>query len=259
MKNHSELNILQKSALGAAAVIISATAVFGTVVHSVKASELSKKEVVKTEYASNQSAVSSENITSPENFVVDYKVILEEGSPKADANAVSADEAAKAGVQDLKRLYGLDSKGKTISMYYCPIGDTSVRAEWLGNVLNSGDIEYYFSIDAVTGNIGSSCRNIKLNKKVNVAFDKSLMEDSSEYKELTIKAIEDYNILPEKVVSVEYISQGYTLDNPDIQMTAVDASGNEAQLSFSRYDQELLQVCYDNWVKMAKLLAEKYD
>lgn len=214
---------------------------------------------MKTEYASNQSAGSNGNVTSPENFEVDYKVILEEGSPKADANAVSADEVAEAGVQDLKRQYGLDSKDKTISMYYCPIGDTSVRAEWLGNVLNSGDIEYYFSIDAVTGNISSSCRNIKLNKKVNVAFDKSLMEDFSEYEELTIKAIKDYNILPEEVVSVEYISQGYTLDNPDIQLTAVDANGNEAQLSFSRYNQELLQVCYDIWVKMAKLLTEKYD
>lgn len=259
MKNHSKSHILQKSALGAIAVIISTTAAFGTMVHSVKASDMSKKEILKTEHTSTQSAVSSGNVTSPGNFEVDYKVILEEDSPKADVNAVSADKAAKAGVQDLKKLYGLDSKGKTISLYYCPIGDTSVRAEWLGNVLNSGNIEYYFSIDAVTGNISATCRNIKLNKKVNVAFDKSLFDDPSEYKELTIKAIKDYNILPEEVVSVEYVSQGYTLDNPDIQLMAVDVNGNEAQLSFYRYNQELLQVCYDNWVKTEKLLVEKYN
>lgn len=259
MKNYSELHILKKSALGAIAVILSTTAVFATIVHSAEAAEMSKRETVETEYASAQSSVSTENVTSAENFEVDYKVILEEGSPKADANAVSADEAAKAGVQDLKRLYGFDSKGKTISMYYCPIGDTSVRAEWLGNVLDSGDIDYYFSIDAVTGSIGAACRNIKLDKEVSVAFDKSLFEDSSEYKELTIKAINDYHILPEEVVSVEYVSQGYSINNPDIQMAAVDARGNEAQLSFSRYNQELLQVCYDNWVKMTKLLTEKYN
>lgn len=253
MNKRSELHVLRKSAMGAAAIMLTTAAIFGTMVQTVKASELSNSETVKTEYAAKPTAAADDS------FQIDYTVLTEAGSPQADANAVTAEEAAKTGVQDLKRLFGMDSKGRTINMYYCPIGETSVRAEWLGNVSGSGNIEYYFSVDAVTGNISSTCRNIKLNKEVKLGFDKSLLENPGEYRSLTIQAINDYKILPEEVVSVEYASQGYAIDNPDIQLRAVDAKGNEAQLSFSRYDQKLLQVCYDNWVKAVKLLEEKFD
>lgn len=255
MKSHSELLILKKSTLSAIAMIFVTTTVFGVFIQSVKASELSKVEWIKTEYLAkgNQDTVSSDN------FEIDCQVKLEEGSPEANGNAISAEEAAKVGIQDLKRIFDIDSKGKTINMYYSPIGETSVRAEWFGNVEGGGEISYYFSVDAVTGKISTTCRDIRLNKNVNLGFDKALLEDSSEYKERIKKVIEDYQILPEEIVSIEYVSQGYINDNPDIQFQAVDAKGNEAQFSFSRYDKKLLQVCYDDWVKMTRLLEEKLN
>jgi len=73
-----------------------------------------------------------------------------------------------------------------------------------------------------------------------------LLDDCDEYKEIAERTIKQYNILSNDIKSIEYEEQGYMNDNPDIQIKAVDVDGNEAQLSFSRYDKKLLQVCYDN-------------
>lgn len=245
----------KKEVFGAAAIIMSFLAVFCVAVPSVKAAELSKVEYVDTQYSFTQNAQYTDN----DNFEVNYKTVMEEGSPLPDENVISMDEAAKIGVKDLIRIFNCDVKGKTINMWYCPIGETCVNSEWMGNIDFDSNVIYYFTVDAVTGKISTTCRDIRLNKNVNKGFDESLPNNCEEYKELAEKVIKQYKILSNDIKSIEYQGQGYSNDNPDIQIKAMDIDGNETQLSFSRYDKRLLQVCYDNWVKNVYLLEEKMN
>lgn len=249
----------KKEVFGAAAIIMSFLAVFCVAVPSVKAAELSKVEYVDTQYSFAQNAQYTDNENFNDNFEVNYKTVMEEGSPLPDENVISMDEAAKIGVKDLIRIFNCDVKGKTINMWYCPIGETCVNSEWMGNIDFDSNVIYYFTVDAVTGKISTTCRDIRLNKNVNKGFDESLPNNCEEYKELAEKVIKQYKILSNNIKSIEYQGQGYSNDNPDIQIKAMDIDGNETQLSFSRYDKRLLQVCYDNWVKNVYLLEEKMN
>ena len=249
----------RKEVFGAAAIIMSFSAAFCVAVPSVKAAELSKVEYVDTQYSFAQNAVYTANQNSNGNFEVTYKTVMEEGSPSPDKGVISMSEAARIGVQDLIRIFNFDAKDKTVNMWYCPIGETCISSEWMGNIDFDNNVTYYFTVDAVTGKISATCRDIKLNKNVNKGFDGSLPNNCEEYKELAEKVIKQYQILSNDIKSIEYEGQGYANDNPDIQIKAKDIDGNETQLSFSRYDKKLLQVCYDNWVKNVELLEEKYE
>ncbi len=249
----------KKEVFGAATIIMSFLAVFGVAVSSVKAAELSKVEYVDTQYSFAQNAQYTANENFNDNFEVNYKIVMEEGSPLPDKNVISMEEAAKVGVKDLIRIFNFDAKDKTVNMWYCPVGETCVSSEWIGNIDFDNNVAYYFTVDAVTGKISATCRDILLNKNVNKGFDGSLPNNCEEYKELAEKVIKQYKILSSDIKSIEYEGQGYANDNPDIQIKAKDIDGNETQLSFSRYDKKLLQVCYDNWVKNVYLLEEKMN
>lgn len=246
-------NSFKKAVVGGAVAISITTMAFGVMMHMVKASELSKTEYVNSEKVQNNAGVYNSNNAD---FKVDYKVIKDEASEKPDDKAVSMDAAAKTGIRDLKNIFGVDTKGKTVSMYYCPVGDANPRATWDGVIKYDTNTVYYFSVDAVSCEISATCRDLKLNKKADLGYDSSIERDSSEYKKLTEEVVSKYNLLSNKISSVNYLSQGYTNDNPDVQMMAVDEKGNKVQLSFSRYDKKLLQVCYSNWVKAAELFEE---
>ena len=247
----------KKEVFGAAAIIMSFSAALYAAVPAIEAAEFSKVEYVDTQHSFAQNTQYETNKNSNDNFEVNYKAVMEEGSPLPDKGIISMEEAAKIGVKDLIRIFNFDAKGKTVNMWYCPVGETCVSAEWMGNIDIDKNITYYFTVDAVTGKISATCRDITLNKNVNKGFYESLPNNCEEYKELAKKTIKQYNILPNDIKSIEYEGQGYVNDNPDIQIKAMDIDGNETQLSFSRDDKRLLQVCYDNWVKDAYILEEK--
>ncbi len=249
----------KKEVFGAAAIIMSFSAVLCAAIPSIEAAEFSKVDYIDTQYPFVQNKQNSANKNINDNFEVNYKTVMEDGSPLPDKSAVSMDEAAKTGVKDLIRIFNFDAKDKTINMWYCPIGETCVSSEWMGHIDFDSNVTYYFTVDAITGKISATCRDIRLNKSVNKGFDESLPNNCEEYKELAEKTIKQYNILPNDIKLIEYEGQGYSNDNPDIQIKAMDIDGNETQLSFSRHDKRLLQVCYDNWVKDCYLLEEKIN
>ena len=88
----------KKEVFGAATIIMSFLAVFGVAVSSVKAAELSKVEYVDTQYSFAQNAQYTANENFNDNFEVNYKIVMEEGSPLPDKNVISMEEAAKVGV-----------------------------------------------------------------------------------------------------------------------------------------------------------------
>ena len=72
-----------------------------------------------------------------------------------------------------------------------------------------------------------------------------------------------FHLVAGQIVAAEYYGQGYTSFksgvNPDITMSVKSDTGQEAHLTFSRYNQELLGVEYDPWVKDAQVYEAQME
>jgi hypothetical protein len=199
---------------------------------------------------------------TPADYVkADYQVKLAQNSEAPTAKDMSEEEAAEKGAQNLWKLFAVALDGKTIEMSYHAASARQPRAEWEGTVTIDESQSYWFTVDAVTDEYRTTGQLKYWDADLDLGMDKSLLANHAEYETLAKAAAEKYQLVPGRISSVEYVSQGYTSNhfgkNPDIAMLVKAENGQQAQVRFSRYNKELLAVEYDGWLEDAKILEEQ--
>ncbi|MCL1696657.1 MULTISPECIES: hypothetical protein [unclassified Lysinibacillus] len=82
---------------------------------------------------------------------------------------------------------------------------------------------------------------------------------------LAKEAVKKYQLLSGKVTSVEYSGQGYQENqlgdkkNTEISFQVRSDQGEVVQISFSRYNKELLMLGYNSWVKEVELQEKRIE
>ncbi|HWQ73958.1 MAG TPA: hypothetical protein VN441_01470 [Syntrophomonas sp.] len=194
----------------------------------------------------------------------DYQLQTGPYSSQPDAQAISPEEAAERGAQDLWKVFGLNLQGQTIEMTYNAVTSTQPRANWTGIITIDNNLSYWFSVDAITGEVRGTHMDKYWDKGVNTGMDVSLIENHATYDALARSITAKKQLLSDKIATVEYYGQGYSSSpsgalNADIQMRVTSANGQQAQLTFSRYNQEFLGVDYDCWIQEAALIEEQLE
>lgn len=263
MQNRKELWTI---VLETAAIIVVCTLVFAGITKTAFSAVTNQTRTLP-EISISQTVSGTSQPAIPAGYIkADYQVKLEQYSGQPEAQDISKEEAAELGAQDLWRVFGLDLDGKSIEMTYNAASSTNPRADWTGIVTISPNQSYFFSIDAVTGEHRNTHQEQFWDVDFNVGMDQSLLNNHSQYDALAITAAEKYRLVPGKVASVEYYGQGSSSNtagakNADIEMRVTSENGEQAQLCFSRYNQEFLGVDYDCWVKettaMEKQMMER--
>ena len=192
----------------------------------------------------------------------DYKLQVGQYSTQPAVESISKEEAAECGAQDLWKVFGLDLSGKTIEMTYNRVTSTQPRADWTGIITIDKNLSYWFSIDAVTGEVRGTHMDKYWDENVDTGMDTSLMKNHNEYDSLAQAIAEKLQLVAGKIASVEYYGQGFTTNpagaqNSDVSIRVTSANGQQAQLDFSRYNQEFLGVDYDCWVKEVTLMEKQ--
>jgi len=247
--------------LGSVLAITASAMVFGILGQTVKASELGKTQTVPTNYSIPYSKPVS-NV--PKDYVKkDYALKLV-GKDQPTANDMKMEDAAELASQNLWRIYGVDLDGQTVEMTYEPIGDIKLRATWRAEVKISEDLIYSFAVDAVTGENHAAARWIYHNADIPEGMDMKLLRNNEEYQALAKEAAEKYQLVAGKVASVEYSGQGFTTNrkgnkNADISFRVTSDKGEVAQISFSRYNKELLNMEYASWIEETDLLEKRIE
>jgi hypothetical protein len=91
-------------------------------------------------------------------------------------------------------------------------------------------------------------------------MDMSLMKNPGQYSTLAKEIAEKYQVISGKIASVEYGGQGYSINhegtgkNATIGIIVTSENGEQAQLEFSKVNQEFLSVMYDRQMKDNKEL-----
>jgi hypothetical protein len=255
---------LKRLALETAAIIGVCALVFVGITQTAYSAITNQTDMVAA--AGNSQDLSGNSSSSiPAGYVkADYALQVGQYSSQPTAQDISREDAAERGAQDLWRVFGLDLSGKTIEMTYHPVTSTQPRATWTGIVTISANQSYYFDIDAVTGEVRSTHLDKYWNEGVDTGMDASLMQNHAQYDSLAKAIAEKYQLVAGRVASVEYYGQGFTTNpsgakNADVQMRVTSESGQQAQLEFSRYNQEFLGVDYDCWVKEVTLIEKQME
>lgn len=248
----------KKLLFGSLAVIAVTTLAFGGISQWVKAAEIGKTEVVPTSY----SLPSSHEVNSqvPEHFEKrDYHIKFV-GNDQPTPNDLDMKQAAELASQHWWRIFQLDVSGKTLEVSYSPVSDTQQRARWNVRVEIHEDLAYDFSVDAITGENHAISRWIYYDAEIPEGMDVSLIHNNQPYQELAKEAATKYQLLSGEVTAVEYAGQAYFTSrtgakNASISFRVTSDTGEEIQISFSRYNQELLSVEFGSWLKEADELA----
>ncbi len=164
---------------------------------------------------------------------------------------LTMEEAAKKGTDYLKNIFGLDLKGAYVYMMYSPGTITFPRAFWMGDVLfekkqTPESTRWSFMVDAVTGELFNIGHSRTLNANPSLDYDVSLEKNYGVYAELAKKKVEECGLMNGAVDRVEYGSQGYGGNDPDITMDVIGKNGEIVIVSFSRYDQTFLGLITDS-------------
>jgi len=254
---------IKKVAIGTVAAIGICALSFSAMTNLAKAAVVNKTEVIPTTYSATVSNANESKV--PSGYAkADYKVKISEYSSKPTEKDMSAEAAAELGAQDIWKLFKPDMSGKTIQMCYNAVTTTQPRAQWEGVITVDKNLNYWFSVDAITGEYQTTGQN-KYWSNTNADFDKALAKKTEQYTSLAKDVAEKYQLVSGKVVSSEYDGQGYSASsdlsakNPEIFIMVTSENGQQAQLIFSRYNQEFLQVSYDSSVKDMKSQEEKIE
>lgn len=248
--------------LGSIAAIAAATIVFGGISQTVKAVEVGKTEWVPTSYSVPYTEAVNDN--APEGYVKQEYDVKFVGEDQPTANDMKMEEAAELASQNWWRIFQVDLSGRTLEMTYNPIRTTQLRAIWSVNVKIDDQLSYEFALDAVTGENHSIAKRAYHHADIREGMDTSLIKNNKEYQELAKAAAETYKLVSGKVASVEYASQGFQQNrggakNADITFRVKSDQGEGAQISFSRYNQELLTVEYSSWLEEAERLERRIE
>lgn len=253
-------NILKLTA-ATFAIIGAGALLFNSAAEMALAANDGKVEKVPTTYQVSDSleTVMPESGTKEEGSKkVNYYVSMDSlntGTP-TDTD-LTMEEAAEAGNQYLKNIFGLDLEGAYVYMSYCPGTETFPRAFWSGDVLFQKEqmpesTRWTYMIDAVTGELFNICHGRQLDVNVALGLDAALEKDYSIYAELAKKKVEECELIDGPVDRVEYNCQGYSGNDPTIAVNVIGKNGEIVNMDFSRYDQMFLGLITDTSLQITE-------
>lgn len=251
MKNNKQQrNSKKRNFLAVAAAVLTVSGigagVFSMMAEASVQGGLSKVEEIPTSY--HVPAAASVPEIPEEVTEVNYHVSMSEmNTEEPTAIDLSMEEAAALGVKYLKEIMDFDAEGADVYMIYNSGTITFPRAFWSGDVrfgeqVLTDDDTWSFFIDAVTGELFNIGCTETLDVDVPLEYDSSLETNYGIYAEAARELAERCNLMDGPVVSVEYGSQGYGSNNPDISVEVNGENGKKAIVTFSRYNQRLLGI-----------------
>lgn len=247
----------------ATASLLLCTAIFCAMADTAMASSLEQPQKIPTQYPAavsvSHTGSTATNQTSSFNYSVADNDIY---TAKPTAQSIGRDNAAGIGAKMIEDIYGANLEGATIEMGYCAPTDTLPRASWVGDISikNSSAkyADYYFVIDALTGERFTASQGATLDVSVDLGLDMELQKNPSAYVQLAVTTAKQMGIISGEVESAVYNGQGYVNDNnPSISIDVHGDNNQKALLSFSRYNQELLGVCYPTYTAINDLATER--
>ncbi|MDP4093996.1 MAG: hypothetical protein Q8920_11620 [Bacillota bacterium] len=247
---------------GTIAAIGISTLGFSGLTQSVQAAAINKTKAVPTVYSSTVGDVSQVKI--PDGYVkANYRLNITYSSVKPSKDEVTAEKAAELGAQDLWKLFKADLSNRTIEMNYVAVNVHHPRAEWIGNIKVDETLYYQFSIDALTGELRNTAIARYLPGNIDTGMDMGLMKDPGIYIDLAKKTAEKYQFVSGNIVSAKYSVQGYSSSdvgkNVMIGIIVTSENGQQAQLEFSKVNQEFLSVQYDRAMKDIESIEKSFE
>lgn len=247
----SEVKRLKRTVLAASLIIGASTMVFQGITQVAAATEYNKTNTIPTSYANYTDQYSKTVQNSlPEGYkkanytvgAIDLEYYKNQTPTGKD---MAKEDAAELGAQALWSVFGVSLEEQVIEMGYQSANENFPRSHWYADVIINGERSYSFSVDSVTGELFSIVRDRTLKEKVSVAYDASLAKNSQEYIDLAKKTAETLNVVHGPVTSVEYNGQGYSNNDPSIQLDIKGGNGEVALMTFSRYDKALCGISYN--------------
>lgn len=253
-------NILKLTA-ATFAIIGAGTLLFNSAAEMALAANNGKVDTVPTSYQVADSldiALPESDIKGESGGKVNYSVSMDSlntGTP-TDTD-LTMEEAAKAGNQYLKNIFGLDLEGAYVYMSYYPGTETFPRAFWSGDVLFQKEqtpesTRWTYMIDAVTGELFNIGYGRQLDVSVPLGPDAALEKNYQLYAELAKKKVEECGLIDSPVDRVEYNCQGYAGNDPTIAVDVIGKNGEIVNMDFSRYDQTFLGLITDTSRKITE-------
>ncbi len=248
------------------AIIGAGTLLFHSAAEMTLAANNGRVEEVPTSYQvsdSLETALPKSETKEEDGVKVNYSVSMDSlntGTP-TDTD-LTMEEAAEAGNQYLKNIYGLDLEGAYVYMSYCSGTETFPRAFWAGDVLfqkerNPESTRWTYLLDAVTGELFDICYGRQLDVSVPLGYDAALEKDYHQYAELAQKKVEECKLMNSPVDKVVYNCQGYSGNDPTITVDVIGEDGTMVNMSFSRYDQVFLGLYTDTSRKITESALER--
>lgn len=234
-------------------IIATTSMIFKGVTQIVMATKISKSESIATTYLSSSNLKSS-NIETQKNYIKPNYKLVDVGKPTN--SDITYEEAAEIGAKNLNSVFGLDMSDKVIEMAYYP-EEYGKKARWAGSVCIDGKSSevyikpvesYSFSVYSSSGELCTLSHTRVLETKFDFEVDKELEQNSEEYKNLAKELSIKLGIIQGAVKTAEYYNQGGTLYG-ELEVSIKVTGENSAILTFSRYDKELIGICYNTRVK----------
>ncbi|MBW5470829.1 hypothetical protein GPJ61_23730 [Brevibacillus formosus] len=234
----------KQTILAAAAIIGTSTLLFQGMVQVVTASSYNKTDMVPTSYAKSVAVPSS---TTQHSLPPGYKkanyTVTDVKDQKPTSKDLTKEAAAEIGAKALWEMYALSLEGTVVEMSYQQPREDLPRAQWYGEVKINDKLNYYFMIDAVTGELFSIFRERTFIEKA--TYDEELAKNPQEYVDLAKKAAEKFNIVHGPVKSAVYDFQSMVENNdPLISAEITGENGEIAIVYIARKDKEFIGATY---------------
>lgn len=235
----------KQTILASAAIIGASTLLFQGFVQVVTASDFNKTSTIPTSYA-NYAAASSQ--TTQSSLPVGYKkanyTVKAVNNQKPTSKDITKEAAAEIGAKALWELFGQSLEGKVVEIGYQKPSDALPRAHYYADVKIDDKLNYFFYIDAVTGEFFSMNRERWFKDQI-ADYDEKLAHNPQEYVAVAKKYAEKYNVVHGPVKSVEYQAQSMGANNdPIMQFQITGENGEIADLYVARRDKEFLGATY---------------
>ncbi len=241
------------------AVIGAGATLFNTAAETVMAAKAGQMERIPTSYQvsdfqvlyGSEASSSASERKEAAGTAVNYQVSMDslnKGTPRE--MDLTMEEAAEAGGQYLRDIFGLDLEGAYVYMSYCPGTETFPRAFWSADISFEQErkiesTRWFFMVDAVTGELFNIGHGRHLDANPSLEFDPALLKDCSVYAELAGQLVEECGLLEGPVDKIEYGGQGYDGNDPTITVEVTGTKGETLLMTYSRYDQEFLGLITD--------------
>ena len=235
----------KQTILAATAIIGASTLLFQGFVQVVTASDFNKTNTIPTSYA-NYAAASSQ--TTQNSLPVGYKkanyTVKAMNNQKPTSKDITKEAAAEIGAKALWEMFGQSLEGKVIQISYQKPSEILPRAKWYAEVKINEKLNYFFYIDAVTGEFFSINRERWFDEKI-ADYDEELAKNPQDYVTVAKKYADQFQVVHSPVKSVEYQAQSNGGNNdPIMQVQITGENGEIADMYIARKDKELLGVTY---------------